>query len=98
LGRVSLFAEHAPANAVFGALLRWSGEVRLGWLDGRDTALVDAGPSVARVALSATAVRPFGARRLVTRTVFAAVAASQAVPPQEYVFYGGPTTAPGFGY
>jgi hypothetical protein len=45
--------------------------------------------------MSAQVERPFGAIRLVGRTS-AAVGIGSDLPPQEFVYLGGPTTAPGY--
>jgi hypothetical protein len=41
--------------------------------------------------------RPFGRQRLILRTVAGAVSAGD-VPPQELVYLGGPTSAPGYAF
>ena len=42
--------------------------------------------------------RPFGSSRLLLHTVGAAVFGGEDVPPQHLVYFGGPTTAPGYDF
>jgi hypothetical protein len=55
-------------------------------------------PLVRRLAFTAQVERPFGARRLVSRTSAAVVRAGDAIPLQSLVWYGGPVSAPGYDY
>jgi hypothetical protein len=82
--RVSLRAEGA-AVSLAGGMIRANAELRL----------VDYDAKAARLAIDAEYERPFGAGSLQMRTV-AGVLSSGALPPQLFVYLGGPTTAPGY--
>jgi putative intracellular protease/amidase len=78
--------------------LRLAAELRGERFAARDTALRGPAPWLGRVALAADVERPFGRQRLVLRTTAAAVRARPVVPPQDLVYLGGPTSAPGYAY
>ena len=93
--RAVLTYDRPTSLAVGGAEVRLFGEARLArmsvgvapfWLTARE---------FGRVAMWAHVERPFGAIRLVSRTSAAAGIGSD-LPPQEFVYLGGPTTAPGY--
>jgi hypothetical protein len=90
-GRVSLRLDRATALAAFGTELRLAAELR-GMLTQRPT------NSVGRVTVVAHLERPFRRTRLVSHSVLAAAHGSRATPVQEIVYFGGPTTAPGYAY
>jgi hypothetical protein len=51
--------------------------------------------------MAASAERPYGERRLVSRTTFAVVdeiASADVIPAQDLVYLGGPTTGPGYDF
>jgi hypothetical protein len=54
--------------------------------------------NVGRAAVVAHVERPFGPTRLVSHSLLAAAHGSRGVPAQELVYFGGPTTAPGYEY
>lgn len=86
--RASVFAD-AASFGLAGGTLRVSSELRL--------VSVDTGSNVARVSLDAEFERRVGAGSLVARTVAAAVSGGD-VAPQFLVYFGGPTTAPGYAF
>jgi hypothetical protein len=56
--------------------------------------------TVGRAFASVTATRPFGRNQLVLQASGGAVGASAAddVPPQEWLYFGGPVSAPGYAF
>ncbi|HET7564720.1 MAG TPA: hypothetical protein VFJ96_06980 [Gemmatimonadaceae bacterium] len=94
--RLSLAFERPTSLSIFGTELRLTGEVRGGFFQGRDTPITGSAPHFGRAFVAADVERPFGDQRLVLRTALGAVGGSPAVPPQEYIFLGGPTTGPGY--
>jgi hypothetical protein len=84
--RVSLHGEGA-AFSIAGGTLRANAELRL----------MDLGGKAARFSLDAEYERQMGSGTLATRTVAAGLS-SGLLPPQEYVYFGGPTTAPGYAF
>ena len=83
---VSLHAD-GTAIALGRGMLRASSELRFADYDGR----------AARLSVDAEFARRFGAGELDARTVAAFLTAG-ALPPQQFVYLGGPTTTPGYAY
>lgn len=97
--RVSLVLDRPTMLAPLGFELQMRAELRGRLLQQRWAAPGDPRPRVLRGALSLDLERPVGARqRLVLRSTVAALSATPVVPPQELVFLGGPTTAPGYDF
>jgi hypothetical protein len=94
--RVSLRIEHPSSLSLFGSELRLLAELRGGLFEGRDTTIAGSQPRFGRAFVSASIERPIGSQRLVLRSVLGAVGGTPAVPPQEYLFVGGPETGPGY--
>jgi hypothetical protein len=90
-GRASLRLDRPTALALLGTELRVGVELR-GTLTGRPT------NSIGRAAMVAHLERPFGQTRLVSHSVVAAAHGSRGLPAQELVYFGGPTTGPGYEY
>ena len=85
-----------PTTLTFGGLeARLSAEARLAHASVEQGATGVEETSFGRVWLGLQAERPFGGFRLVTRTSGASTIGSD-LPPQEFVYLGGPTTAPGY--
>jgi hypothetical protein len=102
-GRLSLRLERPTALALFGTELRTSLELRATVYRHEDTSPIDPMPRdeiIPRAAVVAHVERPVGGTRLVAHSVAAALAVSpdvkRGMPPQELVYFGGPTTAPGY--
>jgi hypothetical protein len=99
--RLALTFARPPMLAPFGAELRARGELRAGLVrPGREGGSPGASDepgstSFGRLYGSVAIERPFGTRRLVLRSALA-VAAGADLPPQEFVYVGGPTTGPGY--
>jgi hypothetical protein len=88
-----------PAVPAFGGMdVGWQAELRGGLFTGRDTTIESSRPYFGRAFFAATMEKQMGSQRLLLSTTAAVVAATPDVPPQEYVFLGGPITAPGYGY
>jgi hypothetical protein len=71
--------------AVVGGTLRTTSELRF----------TDAGGRATRLAVNAELAWRIGGAQIVSRTVAAGLSAG-ALPPQQFVYFGGPTTAPGY--
>jgi hypothetical protein len=90
-GRVSLRLERPTTLALLGTELRLSAELR-GTVTERRT------NRIGRAAIVAHVERPVGQTRLVSHSLLAAAHGSRGIPAQELVYFGGPTTAPGYEY
>jgi len=96
--RISLTADRPTALSFFGTELRLDGALRFSHLT-TDDALFPIDPTnVGRVFLSASIERPFEKGRLVLFTAGGAVGADGPIPPQEWLFFGGPVSAPGYDF
>ena len=96
--RVALTADRATALAFLGTELRASAELRASHLSSDDAAAPFSPTNVARAFLSLGVERPIGANRLVLQTYAGAVGGGGHIPPQEYLWFGGPVSAPGYAY
>lgn len=96
--RLSLTAERATSLSFFGTELRATGEVRGSRLSTDDAALPISTTNVARAFVSLGLERPVGRQRLVLQTYAGAVAADGVIPPQEWLWFGGPLSAPGYDF
>ena len=100
--RLSLRLDRPTALAFLGTELRVAAELRATIVP-RDFAeriggLEPEASTTGRVSLLAHLERPIGSTRLVSHTLIAGVQGGNRVPPQELVYFGGPTTAPGYEY
>jgi hypothetical protein len=96
--RVSLTAERPTALSVFRTELRASGELRLTHIASDDAGLPVPSGTVGRALASISAIRPFGESRLALQASGGAVGGSAVVPPQEWLYFGGPVSAPGYAF
>jgi hypothetical protein len=96
--RVALSGERATALSFFGTEVRASGEVRVGRLTTDDASAPVAATNVARAFLSLGIERPIGRQRLVLQTYGGAVGSNGVLPAQEWLWFGGPISAPGYAY
>ncbi|HEY9449840.1 MAG TPA: hypothetical protein VIQ60_08800 [Gemmatimonadaceae bacterium] len=96
--RLALGIERPASMAFLDTELRLRSELRAGWFAGRDTSFEANRPYYARAFLDAELERPMGDDRLVMRTTVGVVSGTPDVPAQDYVFLGGPVTAPGYGF
>jgi hypothetical protein len=95
--RLSLAGDRSKGLALFGSQLRMTGELRLSRLT-TDDARFPISSTVGRAFGTILAERAFGRNRLVLETAGGAVGASGAIPPQEWLYFGGPVSAPGYGF
>lgn len=98
MGRLSLHATKPPEPGLWGMDVGWDAELRGGVFQGHDTTFAETTPRFGRASFRVTMERAFGAHRLLLATTGAGATAAPDVPPQEYVFLGGPRSAPGYGY
>jgi hypothetical protein len=101
--RIALRLDRPTTLAFWGSELGIKAELRGGWFTGADTSFAIGQPYFGRAFLSAELERPLGdggatSDRLVTRTTIGVAGAKPGVPPQEYIFLGGPTTGPGYDF
>ncbi|MEP6618963.1 MAG: hypothetical protein ABJE47_06605 [bacterium] len=96
--RFSLLAERPTTLSVFGAEVRASGDLRLAHLTTDDASVPVPSTTIGRAYLSLSAERPFDAGRLVLTASGGAVGGTHTVPPQEWLYFGGPVSAPGYAY
>jgi hypothetical protein len=96
--RLSLSAERPTSLSFFGTEVRASGELRFSRLTSDDATFPMAATSVGRAFAMVDVERPFGRSRLAVTTWGGAVGSNGALPPQELLFFGGPVSAPGYGF
>jgi hypothetical protein len=96
--RLSLRGQRGAWEGPLGVTWRLEGEARYGWFAGRDTAFADQRPAFARMTLQARGERRIGRRSLVFESFGGAARGRGELPPQEFVFLGGPVTAPGYAF
>ena len=94
--RIALTANRPTALSFFGTELRLDGELRFSHLTTDDDFFPIEPTNVGRAFLSASIERPFDKGRLVLFTAGGAVGADGTIPPQEWLFFGGPVSAPGY--
>jgi hypothetical protein len=96
--RVSLAGNRPTALSVLGTELRMSGELRVSRLTTDDAAFPVQATTVGRAFGSLSIERPFQSGRLVLSTAGGAVGANGAIPAQEWLYFGGPVSAPGYAF
>ena len=97
--RLSLAAERPTSLWFLGSELRARAELRITRFSAyADAAATEQPFSVGRAYGSASLERPFEAGRLVVFAAGGAVGGSSAVPPQEWLYFGGPISAPGYAF
>ena len=96
--RASLTAERPTALSVLGTELRLSGELRATRISTDDASFPVPTSTVGRAYASLTVERPFASGRLVLFTAGGAVGASGPIPAQEWLYFGGPVSAPGYAF
>jgi putative membrane protein len=94
--RASLTAERPTALSVLGTELRLSGELRATRISTDDASFQVPTTTVGRAFASVSIERPFESGRLVLLTAGGAVGANGPIPPQEWIYFGGPVSAPGY--
>jgi hypothetical protein len=96
--RASLSAERPTALSVFGTELRLSAELRATRISTDDASFPVPTSTVGRAFASVSIERPFEAGRLVLLTAGGAVGANGPIPAQEWLYFGGPVSAPGYAF
>jgi hypothetical protein len=96
--RVSLAGDRPTTLSFLGTELRASGELRVSRLTTDDASIPVPATTVARAFASLSIERPIGRYRLVSFTAGGAVGATGMIPPQEWLFFGGPVSAPGYDF
>jgi hypothetical protein len=81
-----------------GTEVRLDGELRFSHVTTDDDLFPIEPTNIGRAFLSASIERPFDKGRLILFTAGGAVGADGAIPPQEWLFFGGPVSAPGYGF
>ncbi len=95
--RVTLSFERPTALSVLGTELRVTGELRLSRAR-FDDAITNRFSTIARAFGTVTLERPVGDDRLAVLLAGGAVGTSAALPPQEWLYFGGPMSAAGYRY
>jgi hypothetical protein len=96
--RFALGAERPTSLSFFGTELRISGELRVSRLTTDDAATPVPTTTLGRGFAAISLERPFESGRLAMYAAGGAVGADRAVPPQEWLYFGGPLSAPGYGF
>ena len=94
--RATLLGERPTSLSFFGTEVRATGEVRLSRLSTDAASGSASGTTVGRAFASVWAERPFDRGRLAAYVAGGAVGANGAIPAQEWLYFGGPTSAPGY--
>ncbi len=95
--RLALAAERPTSLSYFGTEVRATGELRVSRLT-TDDASTPIASTVGRGVVSMWIERPFGRNRLAFHTAAGVVTATDVIPAQERLYFGGPTSAPGYGF
>ncbi len=94
--RASLAFERPTSLSVFGSELRGSAEFRVSHVTQDDAAFPLAASNVARAFVSVSLERPYECGRLALSLAGGAVGSSAELPSQEWLYFGGPVSAPGY--
>jgi hypothetical protein len=98
--RLALTADRPTALSIFGTEVRASAELRGSRLTTDDPAHPIAPTTLGRAFLSLGIERPFGRQRLALQTYagYVGTTTHAVIPPQEWLWFGGPLSAPGYDY
>lgn len=96
--RFSLAADRPTALSFLGTELRASAQFRVTHFTTDDASAAIDPSTVARGFATVDIERPIGRNRLVLTTSGGAVGSSGVIPPQELLYFGGPVSAPGYGF
>ena len=96
--RISLAADRPTSLAWLGTEMRMSGELRVSHLTTDDASFPVDASTVGRAFASLSLERPFEHGRLVLTTSGGAVGANGDVPAQEWLYFGGPLSQPGYAF
>ena len=96
--RLALTAERPTTLSVLGTEVRMSGEVRVSRLTTDDAGVPIPATTLARAYATLTLERPLEQGRLALLVAGGAVGGNAPVPPQEWLYFGGSMSAPGYRY
>ncbi|NUP70540.1 MAG: hypothetical protein HOQ16_04955 [Gemmatimonadaceae bacterium] len=98
--RLALSADRPTALSFFGTEVRASAEVRGSRLTTDDVARPIVPTTLGRAFLSLGIERPIGRQRLALQSYggYVGTTTHAVIPPQEWLWFGGPLTAPGYDY
>ena len=96
--RVALAAERPTTLSLFGTELRMDAELRASRISTDDASFPVPRTTVGRAFGSLSIERPFEAGRLLLFTAGGAVGANGPIPAQEWLYFGGPMSAPGYAF
>ncbi|HEY2067495.1 MAG TPA: hypothetical protein VGG84_16180 [Gemmatimonadaceae bacterium] len=96
--RLSLSGDRATSLGPFGTEIRLRGELRASRLRTDDMSVPVPATSVGRAFASVDVERPIGRNRLAIETSGGVVGANGDIPPQEWLYFGGPVSAPGYDF
>ncbi len=96
--RITVAAERPTALSMLGTEVRGTGELRVSRITTDDPLVPRYSANVVRLFASLGVERPFAQSRLVLQSYAGAVGASGPIPPQEWLWLGGPTSAPGYSF
>ena len=96
--RISLDAERPTSLSFLGTELRFAGQLRLSRFRTDDAAVPVSATTVARAFGNVSVERPFEHGRLAFFAAAGAIGGTAVLPPQEWLYFGGPVSAPGYHY
>jgi hypothetical protein len=98
--RLALTVDRPTTLSFFGTEVRASAELRGSRLTTDDVARPIVPTTLGRAFLSVGVERPFGRQRLALQTYAGYVGTTRhaVIPPQEWLWFGGPLSAPGYDY
>jgi hypothetical protein len=98
--RMALTADRPTTLSFFGTEVRASAELRGSRITSDDAAQPVAPTTLGRAFMSLGVERPFGRQRLALQTYAGYVGTTRhaVIPPQEWLWFGGPLSAPGYEY
>lgn len=96
--RLALSAERPTTMSVFGTEVRARGELRLSRLTTDDASVPVPATTLGRAFVTLEVQRPFGRSRLALTTAGGAVGANGPIPAQDWLYFGGPVSSPGYAY
>ncbi len=94
--RFALGAERPTALAAFGTEVRVGGEVRVSRLSADGAGAPYPTTTVGRAFATLSIERPFDTGRLALHSAGGVVGADRDAPPQEWLYFGGPVSSPGY--
>ncbi len=96
-GRLALMIDRPTSLSFLGTEVRASGELRLSRLT-TDDASAPIASTLGRAFATLNVERPFDGGRLVFYGAGGAVGATGLIPAQDLLYFGGPVSAPGYGF